>query len=172
MRSRILWALGAAALGLPGTVRAQPPQPAWDAAVRDGAASVRPAGTFIGTNLGYAACPSALVLPDSVTLVGAASGAADSIGAIATRDAEGAEQWSGVTLPRDPAWRMPMRVLGARCRQGRVAQLIVQRGTAYAVVFAEHPQAVGASGFLRGAPRTGAAPLAWRTTAAGTTIAP
>lgn len=172
MRTRILWALGAAALGLPGAVRAQPPLPTWDVAVRDGAASVRPVGTFIGSNLGYGSCPAAMALPDSVTIAGAAGGATDSIGAVARRDAEDAEQWFGVTLPRDAAWRMPMRVLGARCRQGRVAQLIVQRGTAYAVVFAEHPQALGATGFLRAAPRLGAGPLAWRTTPAGTTVAP
>lgn len=162
----------ASVLGGPVTAHAQAPLPPWDAAVRDGAASVRPVGTYIGTNLGYAPCPSSLTVPDSVVLVGLAAGAADSVGAVVRRDAEDAEQWFGVALPRDPAWRMPMRVLSARCRQGRVAQLFVQRGAAYAVVFAEHPSAVGPSGFLRAAARLGAGPLSWRTTPQGTTLAP
>jgi hypothetical protein len=48
----------------------------------------------------------------------------------------------------------------------------VQQGSVFAVVFADHPAALGPSGFLRAAPSRGLAALNWRRTAAGTTLAP
>jgi hypothetical protein len=167
-------AVVAAGLGVMGSasrlMAQEPPLPSWDRAVRADAGLIRPVGRFIWTNLGYGPCPVSLALPDSVTLVGRSAGAADSIGAVARLDAENSEQWTGVSLPRDPAWRSSVRVVSARCRDNRAVQLIVQQGAAYAVVFAEHPSALGAEGFLRAAPSAGLGPLGWRTTPAGITI--
>jgi hypothetical protein len=165
-------AMAVASLLVPAIAAAQePPLPAWDAVVGSSTDLVRPQGRFIWAHLGYGPCASTLQLPDSVTLVGKSAGAADSIGAVAKIDAENAEQWYGVALPRRADWQQPVRVVGARCRDRRVTQLIVQQGSAYAVVFAEHPAALGVDGFLRAKPSAGLAPLSWRTTAAGTTVA-
>lgn len=171
LRGAVVASVASVAVGGAWSLAAQePPLPAWDRAVRADVGLVRPVGRFIWSNLGYAPCPTSLVLPDSVTLVGRSAGAADSIGAVARLDAENSEQWYGVSLPKDPNWRSAVRVMSARCRDGRAVQLIVQQGPAYAVVFAEHPSALGPDGFLRAAPSAQLAPLSWRTTAAGTTI--
>lgn len=164
--------VAASVLLVPSFAAAQePPLPAWDAVVGASTGLVRPQGRLIWAHLGYGPCASSLQLPDSVTLVGKSAGVADSIGAVAKLDAEDAEQWYGVALPRRADWQQPLRVVGARCRDRRVAQLIVQQGSAYAVVFAEHPAALGDDGFLRAKPSAGLAPLSWRTTTAGTTVA-
>jgi hypothetical protein len=143
----------------------------WDVAVVASSENVRPSGKLVGTNLGYGACGAGVTVPDSVTIVGLASGAVHA-GATARLDAEGSEQWTDLSLPTDPSFAMPMRVIGVRCKDGKPAQLFVQRGAAYAIAYVDHPSALGTDGFVR-ARRGGAnLPLQWTPRGAGGALAP